>query len=26
VIQAEIRRPGVARVVRARFILERYPE
>ncbi len=26
VIQAEIRRPGVARVVRARFILERVPE
>ncbi len=26
VIQAEIRRPGVARVARARFILERYPE
>ncbi len=26
VIQAEIRRPGVARMVRARFILERYPE
>ncbi len=26
VIQAEIRWPGAARVVRARFILERYPE
>jgi hypothetical protein len=26
VIQAEIRRPGVARVTRARFILERHPE
>ncbi len=26
VIQAEIRRPGVARMVRARFILERDPE
>lgn len=26
VIQAEIRRPGVARVVRARFVLERVPE
>ncbi len=26
VIQAEIRRPDVARVVRVRFILERYPE
>lgn len=26
VIQAEIRRPGVARVVRARFVLEPYPE
>ncbi len=26
VIQAEIRRPDVARVVRARFILERHPE
>ncbi len=26
VIQAEIRRPGLARVTRARFILERHPE
>ncbi len=26
VIQAEIRRPGVARVVRARFVLDGYPE
>ena len=26
VIQAEIRRPGLARVVRGRFILERHPE
>ncbi len=26
VIQAEIHRPDVARVVRARFVLERYPE
>ena len=26
VIQAEIRRPDIARVVRARFILERHPE